>query len=206
MAFGEDFEDLAGFSAKQGELPERATERCRICGVSEPHLEMMERPPERRERNWLPLGIAAGLVLLVVAAGLVLSGRHKGLEVTPANAAQDAYAPQLAISNVAMSESSNLAGGKVTYIDGHIANHGDRTVTGIAVQVLFHSYTHQVAQNDTVPLQVIRMREPYIDTAPVGAMPLKPGVEQDFRLIFDRISPEWAGEIPDLKIVRVAVK
>jgi Protein of unknown function (DUF2393) len=171
------------------------------------HLEMMERPPERRERNWLPLGIAGGLVLVVVVAGLVLSGHRKpALEITPANAALDPYATQLALSNVAMSESSNLAGGKVTYIDGHIANHGSRTVTAIAVQVLFHSYTHQIAQNDTVPLQIIRMREPYIDTAPIAAQPLKAGAEQDFRLIFDKVSPDWAGEIPELRILRVETR
>jgi len=168
------------------------------------HLEMMERPPERRERNWLPLGIAGGLVVLVVAAGLMLGGHRKPVvTITPSNAALDPYAAQLAISNVAMSESSNLAGGKVTYIDGHVANHGNRMVTGIAVQVLFRSYTHEIAQNDTVPLQIIRMREPYVDTALVAAQPLKAGAEQDFRLIFDKVSPDWAGELPELRIVRV---
>ncbi len=29
-----------------------------------------------------------------------------------------------------MSESANLAGGKVTYIDGHITNSGNKTVLG----------------------------------------------------------------------------
>jgi hypothetical protein len=171
------------------------------------HLEMMERPPERRERNWLPLGIAGGLVVLMIAAGLVLSGHRKAaVVITPTNAALDPYAAQLSIDKVAMSESSNLAGGKVTYIDGHIANHGSRTVTAVGVQVLFRSYTHQIAQNDTVPLQIIRMREPYIDTAPVAALPLKAGAEQDFRLIFDKISPDWAGELPELRIVRVETR
>lgn len=171
------------------------------------HLEMMERPPESRERNWLPLAIAGGLVLLVVVAGLLLTGHKKpSVELTPANAALDPYAAQLVVSNVAMSESANLAGGKVTYIEGHIANHGGKTVTAIGVQVLFRSYTHEIAQNDTVPLQIVRMREPYVDTAPVGAMPLKAGAEQDFRLIFDRISPDWAGALPELRIVRVTAK
>ena len=42
------------------------------------------------------------------------------------------------------------------------------------------------------------MREPYIDTEPVSAAPLKPGAEQDFRLIFDSVSPEWAGALPEM--------
>ena len=62
-----------------------------------------------------------------------------------------------------MSESTNLAGGKVTYLDGHIANTGPRTVTGITVQVLFRDFAHEVTQNETQPLKLIRTREPYVD-------------------------------------------
>ncbi len=166
----------------------------------------MDRPPERRERNWLPLAIAGGLVLLVVAASLLVNGRRKPQQVTAVDAALDPYQSQLAISKLAMSESSNLAGGKVTYVDGHIANHGSKTVTGVTAQVLFRSYTHQIAQNETLPLAVIRMREPYIDTAPMALVPLKAGGEQDFRLIFDKVSADWAGELPELRIVRVETK
>ena len=53
-----------------------------------------------------------------------------------------------------MSESSNLAGGKVTYVDGHIANKGSRTVTGITVQVLFRDMAQEVTQNETQPLKI----------------------------------------------------
>jgi hypothetical protein len=123
--------------------------------------------------------------------------------VTPISAAQDAYASSLPVTNLAMSESSNLSGGKVTYLDGHVVNKGSRTVTGISVQVLFRNYAHEVAQNETQPLKFIRMREPYIDVEPVSAAPLKPGAEQDFRLIFDNVSPDWDGEYPELRIVRV---
>jgi hypothetical protein len=47
------------------------------------------------------------------------------------------------------------------------------------------------------------MREPYIDVEPLSAAPLKPGAEQDFRLIFDAVSPDWDGAYPELRIVRV---
>jgi hypothetical protein len=125
-----------------------------------PNLELM-RPVEPPERNWLPLAIAAAVVL-VVAAVLVFvfeHGKPVG-SVTPISAAQDAYASSLTITNLAMSESASLSGGKVTYLDGHIANKGTRTVTGVAVQVLFRNYAHEVAQNETQPVKFIRMREP----------------------------------------------
>jgi hypothetical protein len=105
-----------------------------------------------------------------------------------------------------MSESSNLAGGKVTYVDGHVANQGNRTITGITVQVIFRSYTHEVAQNETMPMNLIRVRQPYVDTESVAAAPLKPGAEQDFRLIFDKVSPDWAGATPEIRIVHVDSK
>ena len=168
-----------------------------------PNLELI-RPAEPQERNWLPLAIAAAVVLVVAAVVFFVFEHGKPVaSVTPISAAQDAYASSLPVTNLAMSESANLSGGKVTYLDGHIANKGSRTVTGIAVQVLFRNYAHEVAQNETQPLKFIRMREPYIDVEPVSAAPLKPGAEQDFRLIFDNVSPDWDGEYPELRIMRV---
>ena len=102
-----------------------------------------------------------------------------------------------------MSESANLAGGKVTYLDGHIVNTGNRTITGITVQVLFRDPAHEVAQNETQPLKLIRMRRPYIDVEPVSAAPLKSGDQRDFRLIFDTVAEDWDGAYPEVRIVHV---
>jgi hypothetical protein len=152
--------------------------------------------------------IIAAVVVVVVAAVVVLMLEHgkPTVTVTPISAALDAYAPSLPITGLAMSESSNLAGGKVTYLDGHIANTGARTVTGITVQVLFRTFTHEVAQNETLPLRLIRTRQPYVDLEPVSAAPLAPSDVHDFRLIFDRVSPDWDGAYPEIRILRVETK
>lgn len=165
------------------------------------------RSQEAPERNWLPLIIAA-VVVVVVAAAVVLAlehGRQKAT-VTPISAASDAYAVSLPMTGLAMSESANLAGGKVTYLDGHIANTGTRTVTGITVQVLFRTFAHEVAQNETQPLKFIRMRQPYIDLEPVSAAPLAPGTGADFRLIFDTVNPDWDGAYPEIRVIHVDTK
>jgi Protein of unknown function (DUF2393) len=168
-----------------------------------PNLELI-RPSEPRERNWLPLAVAAAVVIVVAAtAVVVLEHRKPAASVTPISAATDPYAASLPITNLAMSESTNLAGSKVTYVDGHVANQGPRTVTGVTVQVLFRNYAHEVAQNETQPLKFIRIRDPYIDVEPVSAAPLKPGGEQDFRLIFDTVSPDWDGAYPELRVIHV---
>ena len=157
-----------------------------------------------RERNWLPVVIAAAVVLVVASIFvLVLEHGKRTPTVAPVSATPDPYAANLTITGLQMSESGNLAGGKVTYLDGHIANKGDRTVTGISIQVLFRDAAQEVAQNETQQLKLIRMREPYVDVEPVSAAPLKPGDERDFRLIFDAVTPDWDGAYPQLRILRV---
>jgi hypothetical protein len=147
-------------------------------------------------------------VVLVVAAVVIFTMEHgkSAPTVTPVSATPDPYAASLPLTRLEMSESANLAGGKVTYLDGHVANTGARSVTAITVQILFRNGAHEVAQNETQPLKLIRIRQPYIDLQPVSAAPLKPGDERDFRFIFDSVSPDWDGALPDLRIVRVEAK
>jgi hypothetical protein len=155
----------------------------------------------------MPMAIAAAVVLMVAAIAIFMMERGKGAAtVTPISAVPDAYAANLPITNVVMSESSNLAGGKVTYLDGHMTNTGTKTVSGVRVQVLFRNAAHEVAQNETQPLKWIRTRDPYIDLEPVSAAPLKPGEGQDFRLIFDAVTPDWNGAYPELRTIGVDAK
>jgi hypothetical protein len=159
---------------------------------------------ETPERNWLPIAIAAAAVVVIAAIViLVMEHGRTGATVTPVSAAADPYAANLPITDLVMSESANLAGGKVTYIDGHIANTGSRTVTGVTVQILFRNIAKEVVQNETQPLKLIRIRDPYIDTEPVAAAPLNPGDGHDFRLIFDAVSPDWDGAYPQIRILHV---
>lgn len=165
------------------------------------------RPQAEAERNWLPMAVASAIVLAALG-GLVLFYKHgkAAPAVTPITATADPYATSLTIGNLEMSESSSLSGGKVTYLDGHIANVGNRIVTGITVQVLFRDAAHDVAQNETQPLRIIRTREPYIDVEPLASAPLKPGDAEDFRLVFDTVPDQWDGAYPDLRIIHVDTK
>jgi len=176
--------------------------RCTISLVSAgPQLVRTEEP---QERNWLPLAVAA-VVVLAIVGGLVFFSEHGKTtsQVTPISASLDPYAANLPISQLAMSESANLAGGKVTYLDGQIANTGNKTITGVTVQVLFRDPAHEVAQNETQALKLIRMRQPYIDVEPVSSAPIKPGDQRDFRLIFDTVAEGWDGAYPEVRIIRV---
>ena len=117
-----------------------------------------------------------------------------------------AYAANLPLSQLAMSESTSLSGGKSTFVDGRVQNTGSQTVTGITVQVLFRNEEGMPPQVETLPMSLIRTREPYVDTQAVGAAPLKPGDEQEFRLIFEAIPGNWNMQMPEVHIVRVDTK
>jgi hypothetical protein len=180
---------------------------CRISDVST-RLEL-ESSNQKEERNWLPTAVAVAVVL-AVALVVILSLKHgntRGQDViAPITAPLDPYAASLSLSGLTMSESANLAGGKVTYVDGRIANRGTRTVTAITVQVIFRDFAHEVAQNESQPLKLIRVHEPYVDVEAVSAAPLKPGDEKEFRLIFDAVKPDWDGAYPEIRILHVETK
>lgn len=150
--------------------------------------------------------IVAGVVVLTVLVSLIFAGRRRA--AAPGNTIQPlaAYAASLPMSQFAMSESANLLGAKSTFVDGHIQNTGSQTVTGITVQVIFRNDEAMPPQVETLPLTLIRTREPYIDTQPVSSSPLKPGEERDFRLIFESIPANWNVQMPEVHIVGVSAK
>jgi hypothetical protein len=163
------------------------------------------KPPEGGGVPVAAWGVA-GLVVLVVLLGLVFATRHKS-QASP-NTIQPlaAYAAELPLSQLAMSESTSLSGGKSTFIDGHIQNAGPQTVSGVTIQVIFRNDEAMPPQVETLPLSVVRMREPYIDTQPISAAPLKPGEERDFRLIFETIPANWNTQMPEIHIISVDSK
>jgi len=149
--------------------------------------------------------VVAGIFVLLVL-GIFLARGHHGPPPNPGGAGlapPDPYAASLTISNVQMSEASSVAGGKATYVDGAIANHGDKTVSGITVQVAFRDFTNQLVQKETMPLNLIRTHQPYIDTQPVSAAPIKPGESREFRLIFDHLAQDWNQNYPEIRIIEV---
>jgi hypothetical protein len=147
----------------------------------------------------------AGLAVLVVLVVLVMMGRHKTAAPSTIQSLAP-YAANLPMSQLVMSESTSLSGGKSTFIDGHIRNTGNQTVSGMTVQVIFRNDEAMPPQIDTLPLSLVRTREPYVDTQPVSAAPLKPGDERDFRLIFESISANWNTQMPEIRIIQVETK
>ena len=171
----------------------------------EPSFGSPSTPGEKPSR--LPWIIAGAVVVLVIAV-LVVAG-HRSAPDNPGGAGlapADPYAATLPLSHVQMSQSDTRAGGQTTYIDGQVTNSGNKTVTAITVQVAFHDFTNQIAQKETTPLNLVRTREPYVDTQPVRAAPIAPGETRDFRLIFDHVSENWNQQYPEIRVIQVGTR
>ena len=154
--------------------------------------------------------IIVGLVVLGCILAVVVTAKRSPATGRPADAttqaALDPYAESLPITGIVMSEAANFAGGKLTYIDGSIRNTGTKTVTAITVQTVFRNDVGELPQVETLPLMFIRTREPYVDTQPVSATPLKPGEDREFRLIFEHVTPNWNQQYPEVHVIHVAAE
>ena len=71
-----------------------------------------------------------------------------------------------------MSQAQNFVGASVTYIDGNIANAGDKIVTHAVVRVTFKDLYGQVAQIEDVPIKLLQTSGPYPDTVALAVSPL----------------------------------
>ena len=156
---------------------------------------------EERETNWRAIGIAVGTVIVLAAAIWLIS---RGEQKAPSGAPP--YATNIKFSDLKMSAAENFVGATVSYIDGTVANAGDKTVTRVVVEVTFKDSMGQLAQRETVSLRVLRTTGPYPEAVDLNASPLPPGQSKPFRLTFESISTQWNHEYPELKVTDVAVK
>ncbi len=175
-------------------------------GVSAGEAPIFAAEPE--ERGGIPLaawGVAA-LIVLVVVGAFVLFGWKKPVPAPSTLLPADAYAASLPLTQFEMSESTNLTGGKQTYLDGHIGNTGNLTITSVTVQAVFQNDVDLAPQIYTVPLTLIRMRDPYIDIEPVSAAPMKPGDDREFRLTFETVPENWNQQMPEVRVIHAELR
>ena len=148
--------------------------------------------------------IAVVAVLIVGVLAVVATRKKAPAANTVLPAAP--YSASLALTDVVMSESSALSSVKLTYLDGHIRNNGEKTVDGATAQVQFANDEQLPAQLESVPVTLIRTHEPYVDTEPLSASPLAPGQRREFRLIFENVNSNWNQQLPRITITEVHTK
>ena len=148
----------------------------------------------------------AAAAILILAVFLILLNRRPpqdpNVTLPPA-----AYASHLVFTDLHMSDATNGSGGHLIYVEGHVANRGPATVTAAALQLTFANDMKLPPQVETSPLNLIYMREPYVDTHAVSAAaPLAPNAEADFRLIFDDVNDNWNQQLPGLRVTQALTR
>jgi hypothetical protein len=154
--------------------------------------------PERR--NWTPVIGGVALVLLIIAAFTLWSrfSRSSGTSTG------DPYLGKLQLSGLHMATAENFGGGTVTYIEGTITNTGDRKINDASAQVIFRNSLAEITQKEKLPVTVLVSSTPYEDYATLDRAPLAPGQSRDFRLTLENVTPDWDGQIPQVKVVNVS--
>ena len=146
------------------------------------------------------------MIAVTVVIGIALGAAFLLREPPKAPKAPSPYIAKLKLSDFKMSAAENFIGATVSYIDGTIANTGDRTVTRVMVEVNFEDSLGQLAQREDLPLRVVRPNGAYSEPVDLNVAPLPPGQSAPFRLTFDSISGQWNHQYPDLTITDVIVK
>ena len=167
-------------------------------GLTEPSPLVEEAQPDSNVR-----AIVIGILAVLCAVGVIalLSRTTPKTPVAP-----NPYASNLKLSNLKMSAAVNFVGATVTYIDGTVANDGDKTVIHAVVHVNFKNSMDQIAQADDVSLHVLQTSGPYPDAVDLSASPLPPHQSEPFRLIFEHVSADWNHAYPELQVTNVSLK
>jgi hypothetical protein len=153
------------------------------------------------ESNWQPIALGVAAVVLVVGiVAFLLRSQPKG------TMAPHPYAASLKLSDLKMSAAENFVGASVTYLDGNIANSGDKTVTHAVVHLDFKDSLGQITQTEDVPIRILQTTGPYPDTVDLSAAPLAPGQSKPFRLTLEHVSDSWNREYPGMQVTDVSTK
>jgi hypothetical protein len=147
--------------------------------------------------------IVGALVVLLALGALILAGRSAR---STAASAVDPYVKNLQLSDFKLSQAENFVGGNVTYLEGKVTNAGNKSVSGAQVRVVFKNSLDEVAQSENLTLMAITARQPYVDTAPLSAQPLKPGETREFRLTFEHVTADWNGAMPEVAVQSVTTQ
>jgi hypothetical protein len=150
-------------------------------------------------------------VLIAVAAIAVVIGIVYALSRSPGGsrgASQGAplYAANLQVQDLRLSTAENFVGGRVTYLEGKMANNGDKSVTGAQLETVFRNTLGEVVDRQEQPVRVEAAPLGHQDWVSLNVSPLGPGRVASFRLTFEHISADWNQGYPELKFTSVQTK
>jgi len=164
---------------------------------------MSSPPPASPEHEEHPLGrqpqgeTTLPWIAMGIGAALLSDERANSGQPHP-------YAPNLKFTDLKLSAAENFVGGNVTYLDGQLANTGDKTVNAATVELVFHNTLNEVVQKESMGVRVLSQAGPYPDVVDLHAAPLAPGKSRPIRFTLEHISADWNRVAPDIKVTNVS--
>jgi hypothetical protein len=159
--------------------------------------EILQTQPDPEEHKPLSLNVLLG-VLVVIAIALSFwfafkspaGGSSRGAQPNLSahmSAAEQAYAKNIQIENIALSRAENFIHQEVTILNADAVNAGPQTVAALIVTVEFFDDLHQV---------VLRESRSVLGSAAA----LAPGQRRTLTISFDRVPASWNLQQPSVQV------
>jgi hypothetical protein len=149
-------------------------------------------PPEPQSAAARQLALSLLVALLGIGAYFVLfkspQRPTQGTSPLTAGSAEQAYASDLRIGNLAMKQAENFLNQQVKILEGDVLNSGNQIVLAVDASIEFRDGLDQIALRETRPL---------VPPSPSG---LAPGQVAHFELSFDHVPDSWNYQMPRVTI------
>lgn len=147
---------------------------------------------EKRGRSWIAW-MGAATILIALAVVMWPGSDHRTASRIreahlPFGAAEQAYAANLQIDNLAMSRAENFLNQEVTSLAGQITNSGNTALANVEITVEFSDELGQIVLRESRPLFTAQ------------AAPLASGERRDFEVSFEHIPSSWNVQKPAVRI------
>jgi hypothetical protein len=158
-----------------------------------------EEDPAGRRRQWLVVG-------LFLVVGMVVAGLWFGLTTPqsppppipvelPLGPEEEAYGENILIGQLELSRWENFLRQEVVYLDGVVANRGDRAIVALEVTLEFRDPHGQV-----VLREIIRPIGEQLSAFGAPQQPLDAGQSRGFRAGFEHMPADWNQGAPNIRI------
>ncbi len=156
-------------------------------------------PSSRNRERRFPNAILTAAVVLVASLVfyfLFVSPKSQPVARSqphlPFGAAEQAYASNIQVENIALSRAENFAHQEITILSAELLNQGDHSLKAVEITVAFSDEMHQVV-----------LREFRILFGGANA-PLPPGARREFEVSFEHVPSSWNMQQPSVAISGIA--
>jgi hypothetical protein len=152
---------------------------------------MPRSPSEKRKASYVPIIIAAVVLVGLIAGYFYLRSGPPEQDNSPASPEAKAYVKNLELSDVGMKAAENFMQQQIVEVIGKITNKGNRTLDSVDVYCIFYGVDGREVHREKVPIVI-----------PTGK-PFAPQQTRDFRLPFDTLPPNWNQTMPRLVVAQI---